>query len=414
MVNPPVAENLRFMRETNTAATLEHLRGNALMSVSDLAGATGLSRQAVSRSLNVLQQEGLVELLPPDRTSPRSGRPARLARFRAEAGYVVGALINPQQVRLMVADLNGTVVASALVVLSEETEVDAAVELLVQHTAQALSEAGTTPDQVRSAAIGVPGIVDPSSGVVKWSPSMSDLRAELFVQGLEGYLDCPVAVDNDMKFASKGEQWQGGWRDDGSLVVVHWGERIGAGILVDGTVYRGASNDAGNLGFLDLVIGTGHLDTSQTLGRFEGWAGASALIHLATEELQTTGDHDRCQRLIDAGHLALEEILDGVQAEEPAFVAALQQLAQRFAPGLAAIRTLLDPHLVVFSGPIAAAAESLLDALHECFADYPLELPEIRISRLGDDAVVHGAIRHCLNGLEQTRYSCITQGASRH
>src|SRR5699024_8475401 len=126
-------------------------------------------------------------------------------------------------------------------------------------------------------------------------------------------------------------------------------------------LYRGATNDAGDLGFLDLLVGTGKLAPSPGLGRFEAWAGASALIELAAEALETAGDHARRQELTDAGENALEVVIAGLLQGDLIFTAALRELAQRFAPGLAAIRALLDPHVVVLSGPVARAGQPLLD-----------------------------------------------------
>src|SRR5688500_16311260 len=85
-----VAAGTQFMREVNAAAILRRLRTETSMSVSALAKAVGLSRQAVTRSLNALVEEGLVEFGSLDRDSTRAGRPAQLVRFRAEAGYVLG------------------------------------------------------------------------------------------------------------------------------------------------------------------------------------------------------------------------------------------------------------------------------------------------------------------------------------
>src|SRR5699024_438435 len=127
----------------------------------------------------------------------------------------------------------------------------------------------------------------------------------------------------------------------------------------------------------------------------------------AAEALETAGDHARRQELTDAGENALEVVIAGVLQGDLIFTAALRELAQRFAPGLAAIRALLDPHVVVLSGPVARAGQPLLDAIRASFADYSLELPELQISALGDDAVVQGAIRHGLDELERNRYAPI-------
>ncbi|MGO1972784.1 MAG: ROK family transcriptional regulator, partial [Propionibacteriaceae bacterium] len=327
----PVAADLSFMREVNTTAILQILRSHDRISVAEIASAAGLSRQAVSRSLTDLRAAGLVEMLPPERFGGRSGRPAQLVRFRAEAGYVLGAFIDPAQARVAVADLTGTIVHASVVALGKATDGADAVDELVAQVRVAIAEAGLTPAEVVAASVGVPGIVDPEAGVARLVASMPGLSGDVVVKALTDCLECTVYLDNDVKLATLGEQWRGVQRDEESLVVVHWGERIGAGILLDGSLYRGANNDAGDLGFLDLIADAQDQQTSNPeLGRFEEWAGASALIHLTTAELAAADDSAGSRALRDAGESALDLIMAGLSRGEQPYLAALDTIAQRF------------------------------------------------------------------------------------
>ena len=407
MPESPVAADLGFMREVNTEAILERLRGTAQMHVAELAGSTGLSRQAVTRSLTRLRQMGLVEFLPPERSGKGSGRPAQPVRFRSEAGYTVGVFIDPHHIRIGLADLRGVIIKSSAQTLTPSVDGGAAVEQLVDHLGDLLEEAGIGVEEVCAAAVGSPGIVDPAEGVIRLVPSMSGLTGDVVVRALGDHLGCQVYLDNDINLAAQGEQWHGVRRDDSTLVVVHWGERIGAGVLLNGTLYRGATNDAGDLGFLDVVA---EMDSPAVpgLGRFESWAGSTELVQLARQELEQAGAAERADALADTED-ALEQVLAAIEGHDRACLAALQKLAKRFALGLGAVRALLDPHVVVLSGPMSRVGDVLLDALGRAQEEHPLELPELQVSTLGDDAVVHGAIRHCLNELEHSRYAPIRQ-----
>src|SRR5690625_2852314 len=172
MADAPVAADLRVMREIISTAVLERLRQHERMSVAELAKATGLSRQAVTRSLAELRAAELVEYLAPERDVRRSGRPAQLVRFRADAGYVVGAFIDPRRIRIGLADLRGDIVAATQIALEQGIEGTAAIELLVKEIDTLLTGAKVSTDDVHSAAIGAPGIVDPDAGVIRLGPSM--------------------------------------------------------------------------------------------------------------------------------------------------------------------------------------------------------------------------------------------------
>src|SRR5690625_391215 len=110
MPTPPVAVTLRFMRDVHRKAVLKCLREEDGFSGVELAKNTGLSRQAVSRVLEELEHKHLIEFIAPDRSTPTSGRPAQTVRFRSEAGYVIGGLIDPQNIQLALADLRGNIV----------------------------------------------------------------------------------------------------------------------------------------------------------------------------------------------------------------------------------------------------------------------------------------------------------------
>ena len=409
-----VAAGTQFMREVNAAAVVRRLRTEPNMSVSALAKAVGLSRQAVTRSLNALAAEGLVEFGSLDRDSTRAGRPAQLVRFRAEAGHVLGLSIGPQDLRVAVADLAGTVIAGEVVQLASGLDDMEAVEALLSAIERTLESAGVTTGDVWFASAGTPGIVDPATGVVKLIPSMPGLAGDVLARRLKESLGCPVYVDNDVKLATQGERWRGAERREDSLVMVHWGERVGAGIVLNGELYRGASNDAGDVGFLDVFASgtdTGPAPSGSAasrrphgLGPFEERVGGAEIVRLAATAAERNGDGAFRARLDAAGERAFDTVLDAVVEGAPAALEALDVVAGRFAKGIAAIRVLLDPRLVIIGGPLARCGETLLTAVRRHLSDQPLGQPVLEVSTLRDDAVVHGSLRHSLDEIERTAF----------
>ncbi|MEV6033160.1 ROK family transcriptional regulator [Nonomuraea sp. NPDC052116] len=414
-----VAAGTQFMREVNAAAVLRKLRAAppkaASMSVSVLAKSVGLSRQAVTRSLNALVAEGLVEFGPLDRDSTRAGRPAQLVRFRAEAGHVLGLSISPQDVRVALADLAGTVTASDARQLGAGPGGEQVVETLLATVERTLRATGITTGDLWFASVGTPGIVDPAAGVIKLIPSMPGLAGDLLVRRLTEALGCPVYLDNDVKLATQGERWRDAERREDSLVMIHWGERVGAGIVLNGELYRGASNDAGDVGFLDLFTEgpstprhpQGH---PQGLGPFEDRVGGAEIVRQATAAAGRAADGALLARIEAAGERALEAVLDAVADGEPAALEAIDVVARRFAKGITVIRAILNPRLVVIGGPLARCGEPLLAALRRHLSGEPLDQPALEVSALQEDAVVHGALLHSLDEIERTRFGLVRPG----
>lgn len=411
-----VAVGTQLMREINAAAILRTLRAESSLSVSALAEAVGLSRQAVTRSLNALVAEGLVEFGPVERGGKRAGRPAQTVRFRAEAGYVLGLFISPQNVRAAVADLAGDIAAAQVVQLEPDLGGEAAVDALVATVADTLTAAGVAVEDVWFASVAAPGIVDPVAGIIKLIPSLPGLAGDIVPRRLHETLGCPVYLDNDVKLATEGELWHGGERREDSLVMVHWGERVGAGIVLNGQLYRGASNDSGDVGFLDLLardttpspVSVG--ETGHGLGPFEDWVGGEQIVRLALTVAERAGDDAFAARIRGAGDRAFDTVIDAVVDGIPAALEAADVVAARFARGVAAIRAVLDPRLVVIGGPMARCGEPLLSAVRRHLAQQPLNQPGLVVSALGDDAVVHGALHHSLDEIDRTKFDRVRSG----
>jgi predicted NBD/HSP70 family sugar kinase len=382
-----VAVGTNFMLENNAVAILTQLRGAGRAPVSALAKETGLSRQAVSRSLTVLESMGLVEISAPDRTATAAGRPPQMVRFRAEAGHVLGVGLNPGAVRVVVADLAGDFVTDATTVLDRPGVFADALRAAVE---QALRDAGLRPDEIWHASAAAPGITDPATGHVSLSVSMPEIVGDTIPAGVRAAaIDVPLYVDNDVKLATEGERWRGAPHVEDSLVFVDWGERIGAGIVLRGELYRGASNDAGDLGYLDLLA-SDPSDLDRDLGPFERWVGTRELLRIASRA---------------AGRaLTLSELAAAARHGEAWALTAIGEIATRFAKGVAAIRALLDPEVIVLGGDVAEVGLVLVAAIVDALTAEELGQPRLELSTLGADAVIHGAVRHSLSWVERERF----------
>lgn len=403
-----VAADNRFMREVNSAAILDVLRTTTSVSVAELAKSTGLSRQAVTRSLTAMQDAGLVEFLVAQRSPDRVGRPAQLVRFRAEVGHVLGIHISPTKIHAVVANMAGTVTGEA----RSQVEPGGHLSSMAACVDRALDTAGLSADGVWSASVATPGVVDRASGTIRMVPSIPDLVGDAVLSAVRAKLSCPIYIDNDIKLATEGERWQGDHDADGSMVFVHWGSRVGAGIILGGQLYRGASNDAGDIGFLDFVVSGMNHDESgpasaarsdtappEGLGAFESWVSVEEFVRIA----DVPGVSDDAAPGPARPQERLEDMIQAAGSGDTAVLEAIDVIAARFARGLGAVRVVLDPALVVIGGPMAGLKELLLERLRAHLDLMPLNMPPIVVSSLGRGAVVSGAIRHSLSAAHQEK-----------
>jgi predicted NBD/HSP70 family sugar kinase len=420
------ARGPQVLRRINTTAVLHAVRERSPARVADLMSATGLSRPAVTRAVTELRDAGLI--VDVDETADVAnqaamGRPAQWVRFRGELGHVVGVDVGSRRVAAKVADLSGRVVASRQVGIGAAgaagdkppAERLAAVREAV---AGVLADAGLAAGDVWAVVVGAPGIVDERSGEVLLSPSIPGWAHLPVLAELRTIVPCPVLMENDANLAVLAERWCGAAVGSDSLVFVHWGVRIGAGILIDGKPYRGANGAAGELGYADLFSGLDDVageeavaaaQSGAALGRalsavgpFESEVGAQAILRLAGSGIEGLRDRDLPE---DPHESASEEALVALfRAAADGDAAALEvvdRVAARFARGLAVLLVLLDPTEVIIGGGVSRAGDPLLAAIERHLRPRVLTWPRLVLSDLGADAVALGAVRRALDQVEE-------------
>jgi predicted NBD/HSP70 family sugar kinase len=388
------------LRQINFGAVLRAVREHSPARVADLMQATGLSRPAVTRALAELREARLVADVG-EASQVSMGRPAQWIRFRAEVGHVVGVDVGSHKVIAMVADLAGKVVASRQVTIGSGATGERLLGAVRETISEALDKAGLTGRDVWAIVVGTPGIVDTGSGEVLLAPGIPGL-AHLPVQGeLHKLTEAPVVLENDINLAVLGERWCGAAAGSDSLVFVHWGVRIGAGIIIDGKPYRGANGAAGELGFADVFsapdaadpvpyVGSSASGVSEQ-GSFEELVGTQAIAELAAagRGFAPSDDSD-----------AVAALFAAAAGGDAKALAVVDRISVRFARGLATLLLVLDPSLVVIGGGLSRAGKTLLAAIERHLRPRILTSPRLVLSDLGGDAVALGAVRHALDQVE--------------
>jgi predicted NBD/HSP70 family sugar kinase len=385
-----------LLRQINSAHVLAVLRRSGPLSLSALATQTGLSRPTIGQVVDQLHAAGLLADAEPDGAGlARTGRPARLVRFRAEAGYVLGIDIGRHKVGVMVADLAGHVVARNRRANSSANSSTDILSALRRAAREALAEAGIGRDGVASVAAGTPGLVDRARGAVVMAPGLPGWEIDL-ARELRRSFRCPVLVENDANLAALAERRYGLARDAHTVVFILWGERVGAGILIGDQLLRGAANAAGEIGFLSLDAGT--TAEPDTLGRgpFERLVVADAIIEAAREAASRHGGELAGLLAAAPDRFDAEAVFAAAAHGDPTAVRVVHTIAARFARGLAPVLLVLDPDLVVIGAGLSRAGDALLAEIEACVLPLALVPPKLGLSRLGDEAVTLGAVELAL------------------
>lgn len=345
----------------------------------------GLTRSTTIEAIDTLVGRGLLRELPNARQSGeyRKGRPARRFEFRADAGVLVGVDAGHEHVSVAVTDLRGEVLATHRLTLEIDRDDAAARRVMIGGAVDAaLAAASHGRECVVAVCVGVPAPVDadgrsPDHRNDFWARMNPDLV------GLFGEWAPLVRIENDASLAAIAEGARGAALGCRNYVTLLAGARLGAGVVVDGHVLRGAHGGVGEMVAFDHVDGVG---TADGLGaRAAQWAREAVALGEVSPEgsLSALAPED-----VD-GRVVLELAADGdLDARR-----VIERVALVLARVVGVLGSMFDPERVIVSGAISATVEPVVTAARGALAsDLDLPAPELLASPLGADIVMTGGI----------------------
>lgn len=376
---PRESGDASFLRRLNQVAVLRGLHGTESATLAELARAARVSRATAEAIMETLLREGQAEEFAPGATERLRGRPARRFAFRGAVGHVAGVGVGAARLTVMVADLRGRIVAREQVSASPELSSGGRLDAIGGLVARACAEAGIGVADLTGIGVGTTGVIDGEGRVVK-SVVLADWTGVPLQAELARRLAVPVLVENDMRLAVLAEHWRGAARDRADVMYLHTGSRIGLGLLLGGTPYRGSHAAAGELG--------GHPNSR--------WP---AFQHVMDYAMAV--DPGELRAPSQAALFALARAREG----DPEAARAVESFAGALGRALVPLVTPLDPELLVIGGSLALAGEQITEPIRACLEEVCLYPPEVAVSELGADAVCLGAVRHALNEAERLLFA---------
>jgi predicted NBD/HSP70 family sugar kinase len=335
---------------------------------SELAVACALSRPTVFAAVERLESLGLAE--PVAQRSGLPGRTATLYGVPAAAGCVAGIDIGGTNLRAAVCDLSGM----PLVELKRATRARGAASV-VRQAVELLAEARVAADRVGvpllAAGVSIPGVVNPHDPMVRYAWNVGEDEPYDFYSQLSDAIDGPVLLENNVNLAAIGEQRHGAATDATMFAVIAIGTGVGAGIMHNGVLLRGAHGAAGEVAFLP----TGHAHRRGTPSSADE-AGGKALLREA--------------QALDPALTDVAELFERARLGDAAAVSLVEDECRRISEIVAAICAVVDPETVILSGGIGDN-DFLARRVAELASALPIP-PTIVRSALGDRASLVGAI----------------------
>ncbi|MFD0265885.1 ROK family protein [Streptomyces sp. NPDC127106] len=365
------------LHRANLERVVRAVRLAGSLTQAEIARSTGLSAATVSNIVRELKDGGTVEVT--DTSS--GGRRARSVSLSGDAGIVIGVDFGHTHLRVAVGNLAHQVLAEE----SAPMDVDASwadgfdrAEVLV---GQLIAGIGVGLEKVIGVGLGVPGPIDVESGTLGSTAILPGWAGINPRQELARRLGVPVYVDNDANLGALGELVWGSGRGVKDLAYIKVASGVGAGLVINGQIYRGPGGTAGEIGHITLDE-SGPVCRCGNRGCLETFAAARYVLPL----LQGTHGPE----------LTMERVVELAREGDPGCRRVIADVGRHVGSGVANLCNVLNPSRVVLGGSLAEAGELVLTPIRESVGRYAIPSAARQLSvltgSLGSRAEVLGAL----------------------
>lgn len=376
------------LRQVNYQVILRKLYFNGPMSRLELSSQTDLSPGTVTNVTSEMFTDGV--LIETGMEESLGGRPRTILDINPDYGYLVGIDLGETHVQLEIFDLTRHKLATARqAITAEKNSPENYVQSITENMETLIATSGVTREHILGLGVGVPGIVE-HHGQVSVAAPIWDWKPVRLLEMLEKSLDLPVYVDNGAKAMALAESWFGAGRGVQDMVVILIGTGIGAGVITKGTLYRGATNSAGEWGHTKIAL-DGRSCRCGSRGCLEAYAGAPGIITTLNEISQNPPVSPEAEQLATLTHL-----VQSYRDNDPLARQVFQTTAQVLGAGIANLVNLFNPELIIIGGWAGLlVGDAILDDIIRFVRQYSLPLSnsslKIGLCQFGQDAICMGA-----------------------
>jgi glucokinase len=386
---------------------LKNVRAADGISRVELARALGLAPSTAGIYVERLIKEGFLE--ETTKAERDTGRPPMLLRLNAEGGEFVGVDFEARDIRSVAVDFSDKPLRNAQAAIGPDDSIDTVLRKLEQTIAKVLPR---DPKRLLALGVGVPGLVNSKEGIALHYKYIANWKNVPLAERLAKKFGVPVYLENNVRSMALAELWfgQGLGMDDFICVGIRSG--IGAGMVLDGRLYCGASHDAGEFGRWRCPPLGG-----KGAAWFETGAARSPLGPELQEVASVRALQRALQRALGAGQKSVlkgrpfpispGDMLEALQQRDRMIALIVGEAARCLGWAIGHLSLVIDPQKIILAGPLTLLGDAMLQPLRETtesiVALSDSRMPEIVNSTMGEFSGALGAAALALHEWKPAR-----------
>ncbi len=360
----------RYSKGSSKHAVLDAIRfSSAGVSRAEIARQLGLSRAAITSIANGLLDKNLIrEGLAGSATG---GRRPVLLEMNPERGRVVGVDIGATHLAIVLTDFSAQVLHEIEIPFDVSKGPKICLEEITVQVHALLVETGQTLEDIQAIGVGVPGPVVIEKGTVIAPPIMPGWSNFPIREYLRDLWDTPVILNNDAELGALGEWAYGVGRRVRHLLYIKVGYGIGAGLLIDGKIYHGATGAAGEIGHI-TIDSDGPLCSCGNRGCLETMASGRAIAKRG-RDLVAAGYSMRLKKNSFNGKITVQDVASAAQRGDIEAQEIVREAGKNLGIALANLVNLINPQMIVIGGGVTRVGDLFLEPVRQTIKECSLE-----------------------------------------
>jgi predicted NBD/HSP70 family sugar kinase len=367
---------------------LSLLRINGYTSAPELCKSIKTSLPTCIILLNDLISSGYVKDIGVGESS--GGRKPHLYGLTADEFYVITCDLMRYSANIAIVDCYNKFVTPLTQI---ETDIDdpMLVDKLFVATSQLIHDYHIRGEKVYGIGVDMPGLINSKTGI---NYTIKDKKRQNIGRDLKAKFNKLVYIDNDARMHAHGEFQFGAAKIHRDAIIIHWSWGLGLGIFVNGQLCSGKNGFAGEFSHIPIVE-NGELCICGKRGCLETIASSNAIMRRVKQGFEEDAVSSLINKFRDhPENVTPEDVIDSARQGDEFCIAILNEIGSAMGKGLSYIIQLLNPEVIVLSGPLAKAKQYVLSPIQQSLNRYCLEKisesTQLVISDMGDQTALLG------------------------
>jgi N-acetylglucosamine repressor len=373
-----------LMKKQNKNLVLDMIKGRGPISRTEIAKNTGMSPTSISRIVNELHVQGFVR--ETELVTSGVGRKAVLVDVEKDVLFTIGIEIDKSNIKIAIVNYIGDIVVLKEIHRDHSENYEETLSKIAVNVQDMIEQNGILNEKIIGMAVGLPGYIDYKNGVVKLSDQLF-WKEKALAEDLKRITTFDVIVDNELKMKIISEYFLGRAKDVKNAVLVGVGTGIGSAIILNGEIYRGESNNAGEIGHT-VIDPTGNVCNCGKIGCLATYISEGAIL----------ADSRKVKDL----H-SIDDVYEAFRLKEQWAINILDRTTTYISLAISNILCLYNPEVIILSGNLFEKLPEIKEVIEKKFEIYTWEpvreTVKLVYSQLNTQGVVLGGAIQAQNTL---------------